>query len=85
MRKFASDTRDGNKVFVELTKEEWETLQRASGIPYDKRNETVVIDVNNIANAVSTLIELKDFRKPLGKLQSTWDKLATEIDKILQN
>lgn len=72
-----------NEVIVVMSKSDWTDLQLASGVPYDKRECTMEVSSDKIEEAVHTLSEMKTFRKELGKLQKTWDNLASKIDEVL--
>lgn len=80
---FSSQTTDAN-AYIEASKSEWELLQRAAGVPYDKRLGTTSFSANRILETVESLCELKSFRKELGVLQKKWDKLASAIDAVLE-
>lgn len=72
-------------LIVLMNNGEWDLLQRACGIPYDKRSRVAgtAINVNPVVGAVGALQDMKQFRKELGALQTKWDKLATAIDDTL--
>jgi hypothetical protein len=68
---------------LQVTEDEWGTLMKAGGIPYDKRNDCTDCTTTGIAIAQDALAQMQTFRIELGKLQSKWDKLAIAIDNIL--
>lgn len=72
-------------VIVQLTDMEWDYLQRAAGVPMDKRrNEPgTEISIDPIKVTCEALWDMQQHRKQLIELQKRYDKLATAIDQSL--
>ena len=85
MKVIGSDDR-ARTVLLSLTFDEWDELQQAAGVPYDKRSRVASAgaDIGQIRSAIISLQQMKNFRKELGGLQKKWDHLASEIDVVLE-
>lgn len=81
--KVIGENRTTRTKVASLTNEEWDTLQRAAGIPYDKRETTAEITLTPVSDACAALADMKNIRKDLGAVQKKWDALATKIDDAL--
>lgn len=73
-------------VIVQMTKDEWDILQRVNGIPYDRRSASAgtAISTDPVKHACDALLEMKSMRKDLGVVQKKWDTLATHVDTVLE-
>lgn len=84
MKIFGSD-KNGGFVFVTMKSTEWDELQRACSVPYDKRNDSIgaQADAAIIRQAIDALDGMKTVRKELGQMMKKWDALATKVDSIM--
>lgn len=76
----------GNRsVILTASGEEWDYLQRAAGIPYDKKkgDAGTEIDLAPIKVTCEALYDMKEIRKELAAVQRRYDKLATAIDMAM--
>lgn len=82
MKVFANDDRN---VFITATFQEWDSIQQACGIPYDKRSKFPNSQANAeiVAKTVEALRSMKGLRKELGSQMKKWDQLAGKVDEIL--
>jgi hypothetical protein len=85
MKVIGTDDKTG-VVIVQMSKDEWEILQRVNGIPHDRRSSFagITISTDPIWHACNALYEMKSMRKDLGALQKKWDTLATHVDAVLE-
>jgi len=83
MIRLIGQDKNDNKI-VTMGREDWDSLQNAAGIPYDKRRDTIEMSSTAIIDTIYTLREMKSFRKELGAMLKKWDKLATAIDAVLE-
>lgn len=77
----------GNRsVLIHASSEEWDYLQRAAGIPYDKKKSDpgTEIDLASIKVTCEALYDMKEIRKELAAVQKRYDKLATAIDMAME-
>jgi len=77
----------GNRsVILSASGEEWDYLQRAAGIPYDKKKSDpgTEIDLAAIKVTCEALYDMKEIRKELAAVQKRYDKLATAIDQAME-
>jgi hypothetical protein len=72
-------------VVVHMTGTEWNYLQTACGIPYDKQNGAVgnTADADKIDNVVRAYRDLKDVRKSMIDLHKKWEKTIEAMDSAL--
>lgn len=66
-----------------MTTDEWDSLARCCGVPYDKRDITEDCQVEPIVAAMNALDEMKTARKALADLQKRYDKFAAQVDAVL--
>ena len=69
---------------VQMLKEEWETLQRAAGVPQVERQETLEIEVNTIKETVNVLGNLKPVLNTITRIQEEWKGVAVRIQAVLE-
>ena len=75
-----------NVVLVEMSEDEWLTLQLACDTPYDKRSKEPGTEANgNVVYATCDALRgVKELRGKMGEVQKKWDTLATRLDTLLE-
>lgn len=72
-------------LVVTMTYNDWAYLQAACGVPHDKRSTAAGATASSdlVREAVTTLGNIKTFRKELGSTMKKWDVLAGKIDAVV--
>lgn len=84
--KIIGQNKNSTTVIVTMSEHEWSELQKANGIPYDKRScdGGASAEIKPISNMMECFFDIKSFRKEIGAVQSKWEKIATVIDTALE-
>lgn len=85
MKVIGSDQRERTVVLC-VSNVEWDALQQAALVPYDKRTAAsgTEVSVAPINDAITALAGVKGLRKELANIQKKWDALASALDVVLE-
>lgn len=75
---------DNHSVIVSMTFDDWSSLQRCCGVPYDGRKSITSVDISVASANADAMYNMKNLRKDLNDVQKKWSDISLRLDDALK-